>query len=352
MIPQEKNEAVARGLREAFGVTAFDDISRMTGGRTASLVFRIVVRGSPYLLKIITREEDQARHYTNMRAAAAGVAPRVWYTNVKDRISITDFVRAEPLAMAEARVRLPAVLRTLHALPPFDRSPFNTSCTFLLHKGPALDGYLQKFQEANILPTAECEEWFARYAELTAVYPLDDGAMVASHNDLFKPDNILFDGERVWLVDWEAAFLNDRYADLAVVAQQVVTGEEEERVFLQEYFGTAPDDYQLARFHLMQQIAHLFYAMVFLHLGAVGGPIDWGAPLPAFGEYQRRRWQGDAVPLADREEKAVYGRTHWERFKHNVRHARYGEALRIVADRACGGGVAQGCVSGSTQAAE
>jgi hypothetical protein len=73
-----------------------------------------------------------------------------------------------------------------------------------------LDGFLQKFQTANILPKAESEEFFARYAQVASVYPHDDPEMVSSHNDVFKPDNILFDGHRVWLVDWEAAFLNDR----------------------------------------------------------------------------------------------------------------------------------------------
>src|SRR5580658_3469877 len=225
MIPQEKSEAVARGLREAFGVTEFEDISRITRGQTPSLVFRIVVRGSPYLLKIITRTEDPTRHYTSMKAAAeAGVAPHVWYTDIENRISITDFVEPAPLPVSDALVRLPALLRTLHALPPFGRAPFNTTCTFLLNKGPglttgpALDGYLRKFQAANLLPQAESEEFFARYAELAAVYPYDDSEMVSSHNDLFKPDNIIFDGQRIWLVDWEAAFLNDRYADLAAVA--------------------------------------------------------------------------------------------------------------------------------------
>ena len=116
---------MTRGLREAFGVTEFEDISRITRGHTSSLVFRIIVRGSPYLLKIITRTEDPTRHYTSMKAAAeAGLAPHVWYTNIEDRISITDFVEAEPLPVSEALVRLPALLRTLHALPPFEQSSF------------------------------------------------------------------------------------------------------------------------------------------------------------------------------------------------------------------------------------
>jgi aminoglycoside phosphotransferase (APT) family kinase protein len=338
-IPQEKIEAVTRGLREAFGVTEFEDISRITRGQTPSLVFRIIVRGSPYLLKIITRTEDPTRHYTSMKAAAeAGVAPRVRYTNIKHKISITDFVEPQPLPASEALVRLPALLRTLHALPPFGRAPFNTTCTFLLNKGPglttgpALDAYLRKFQDANILPQAESEEFLARYADLAAVYPYDDSEMVSSHNDLFKPDNILFDGQRVWLADWEAAFLNDRFADLAVVANQVVANDNEEKVYLQQYFGAAPDRYQLARFHLMQQIAHLFYTMAFLLLGSSGKPVDWSATVPEFRDYHRRMWAGE-IDLADKEVKIVYGKVHWRRLLQNVRQARYNEALRIVADR-------------------
>jgi hypothetical protein len=55
MIPQEKSAAVLRGLREAFGVTAIEDIRRMTKGLSSDLLFRIVVQGSPFLLRIMTR---------------------------------------------------------------------------------------------------------------------------------------------------------------------------------------------------------------------------------------------------------------------------------------------------------
>jgi thiamine kinase-like enzyme len=134
------------------------------------------------------------------------------------------------------------------------------------------------------------------------------------------------------LVDWEAAFLNDRYVDLAAVANQVVTNDEEEKTYLQEYFGAAPDEYQLARFHLMQQITHLFYTMAFLFQGSSGKPIDWGGPVPEFRDYHRRMWAGD-VDLSDKDVKIVYARVNWERLLHNVRQARYNEALRIVSDR-------------------
>jgi hypothetical protein len=203
---------------------------------------------------------------------------------------------------------------------------------FLINPGTALDGFMQRFQTADVLPGGASEELLARYAQLAAAYPRHDGQMVSSHNDLFKPDNILFDGQRVWLVDWEAAFLNDRYADLAVFANLVVTNDAEERVYLEEYFGQPPDRYQLARFFLMQQVAHIFYAMAFLLIGSSGKQINLSEKAPDFREFHRRIWAGE-VNLADNQMKIAYGRVHGERLLQNMRQARFNEAVRIVSDR-------------------
>ncbi|HYL35204.1 MAG TPA: phosphotransferase [Bryobacteraceae bacterium] len=335
MIPEEKSAAVTRGLHEAFGVTGFEDIRKLTSRPTSNLVFRIVVRGSPFLLKIATRKGDPARSFTCMRAAAeAGLAPHVWYTSVEDRVAITDFVEAAPFPVTDALVRIPTALRTLHALPPFPGVPnhLNTTCMFLINKGTAVDEFIRKFRAANVLSEGETEELLSLYAQLAAVYPRHDPDMVSSHNDLFKPDNILFDGHRVWLVDWEAAFLNDRYADLAVVANMVVSNDAEERAYLHEYFGQPPDQYQRARFFLMRQVAHIFYALGFLWLGSSGTPLSRPQNVPKFRDFHRRIWAGE-VDLADNETKIVYGSIHREQVLQNTQQPRFEEALRIVSDR-------------------
>jgi hypothetical protein len=131
-------------------------------------------------------------------------------------------------------------------------------------------------------------------------------------------------------VDWEAASRNDRYADLAVAANMLVANEAEEKLYLQEYFGAPPDAYQLARFFLMQQVAHMFYATAFLLMSSAGQPIDWSEPVPEFHDFHRRFWAGE-VNLQDKNTKMIYGRVHWERLWANMRQARYKEALRIVA---------------------
>jgi hypothetical protein len=326
MIPSEKNAAVKRGLSEAFGVTEVEDTQRMTRGLSSDLVFRIVVKGAPYLLRVMTRideRKDPVRIFACMKAAAeAGLAPRLWHTNMEDGISIMDFVEAAPFPVQEALVRIPAVLKRLHALPRFPKT-FN----FVT----AHNGFIWRLRGANLLPKGEVEEAFERYAQLCAVYPRVDSNMVSSHMDL-KPENILFDGKRVWLVDWDAAFVNDRYFDLAVVANFVVTDDAEEKAYLCEYFGQSADEYQRARFFLMRQVLHMMSAAVFLLLASAGKVVEPGEKLPAFREFHERIWAGE-VNLADNAMKNVYGLVHWRQLVENMRHERFEEALRIVSEK-------------------
>lgn len=333
MIPEEKMAAVTRALNDAFGVTAFDHIRDLTERPGSNRAYRMVVRGSTYLLRINTRPGDMKRQIDCMHAAAeAGLAPRVRYASAEDRISVTDFVETVPFLAADALRRVPATLRTLHALKPFPQAPFNTTCTLLLSEGPALHGFLQKVRASNILPEQDLEKLLAQYKRLAAACSSLEPAPAPSHNDLFKPDNILFDGRRVWLVDWEAAFQNDRYADLAVVANMLVTNQSEEQIYLQEYFGAPPEKYQVCRFYLMQQLAHMFYAMVFLAGSSANNPTGLDEPVPTYHDFQRSFWARKAN-LADDYSKTLYARVHWQQLRYNLRQPKFAEALRVIANR-------------------
>ena len=326
MIPQEKSEAVSRGLREAFGTTAIEDICRMAKGLSSDLVFRITVKGSPFLLRIMTRMDernDPVRVFTCMKAAAkAGLAPRVLYSNTEDGIAIIEWIEAVPFPAAQALVQLPATMRRLHVLPPFPKA-FNyvTAHNF----------FIWRLRKSGLLSDGEIEEVFHRYQQICATYPRLDADLVSCHMDL-KPENILFDGRRVWLVDWQAAFVNDRYFDLAIVANFVVTSDVDERIYLEEYFGQPPDEYHLARFFLMRQVMHMLSAAVFLLLGSAGKPIRQNENPRSFREFHERIWAGK-IDLADNDQKIVYGMVHWEQLLQNVRQPRFDEAIRIVSER-------------------
>jgi thiamine kinase-like enzyme len=325
MIPEDKKPLVERALREAFGVTEFEDIRQLTAGLSSALIFRIVVKGQPYLLRVIMRMDaiaDPTRQIACMRAGEeAGIAPRIWYTSVEDRVIITDFVNAKPFAKAEALARVPATIRKLHALPPFPRT---------VNYLDAMDRFIENFRVANILPDSETDDAFELYTQVREVYPRIEADMVSSHNDL-KPENVLFDGERVWLADWEAAFLNDRYLDLAVVGNFVATNETEEKNLLRGYFGAEPTDYQLARFYLMRQILHMSYAAVFCLMRAAVKPVDAGTKVRDYRDFHDRVWVGE-ISLAGNDERVEYARAHLKQALLEMHATRFEEALRIVRD--------------------
>lgn len=324
MIPETKGNAVQHALKIAFGVSEFEDIGKITIGLSPDLVFRIVVQGKPYLLRIVTRNGvycDPPHYFACMKTAAdTGIAPHIWYMSTEDRILITDFIEARDFPISEARVKLSALLRHLHSLPPFP-----PRVNYL----DAGDGWTKKFQAAQILPESMTGELFQLYSKVINVYPRNSDDLVSCHNDL-KPENIIFDGDRAWLVDWEAAFLNDRYVDLGVIANFVVMSDDDEKDYLRNYFGEEANEYQRARFFLMRQVLHMNYFTLFMLLGSAGKPVDLNMIKPGFREFHDGMWAGE-IDLSDNKAKLQYAWAHMEQLVRNLRMKRLEDSLEIVS---------------------
>ena len=253
--------AVARGLTAAFGVAEPDSIVALGGGLSGAGVFRIRVGGIAYLLRLDQARDgfrDPQRAYACMRIAAAGLlAPRVRYADAEDGVAIMDFIEERPLSLEycgtpdQLVVEAAQTVRALHAGPPFPP---------LVDYLDGIDALVAQFQARGLVAPAAMAELLDRYRELRARYRTDPADLVASHNDL-NPRNILYDGSRLWLVDWESAFLADRYVDLACIANLFARTPAQEDLLLATYFGAA-DATRRARLQVMRQVNHLFYGLV------------------------------------------------------------------------------------------
>jgi len=326
MIPDDKKAAVQRALQTAFGVIEFEDISLLTEGLSSALIFKIVVAGKPYLLRIITRTDaisDPTNWFGCMQMAAdAGIAPHVWYTSIEDRICITDFIEKKPFPVNKAREKVPALLKRLHALPPFLNR---------VNYIDAINNFIGKLLERKTLPEEILTDLSEIYSKITNIYPRNSSDQVSCHNDL-KPENMLFDGDSLWLVDWEAAFLNDRYFDLAIVANFVVMNEDDEKEYLKGYFGENVNEYHLARFFLMRQLLHISYFAAFMLFGgAPGSQVELTLPKPDFREFNDGVWAGE-ISLANFGERQQYAWAHLARLKENLQQRRFHDSLAIVSN--------------------
>ena len=317
---------MTRALQAAFGVNEYEDICPLTGGLSSAMAFKIVVRKNPYLLKILRTEviSDPRNEFACMQTAAeAGIAPRIWYAAVEDRLLITDFVEAKPYPDDLAYL-IASTIRRLHSLPHFPSPKMGNYFT-------TMDGLVRQFQAAHLVPESATAELFRRFGELLRVYPQNDTDQVSSHNDL-KPQNIRFDGEHLWLVDWESTFLNDRYVDLAIAANFFVKDEAQEEGYLRVYFGDSAGEYRRARFYLVRQALSMFYAALLL-LEAARAGLTFAADItvPNFREYHQNLIL-DKVDMMSTESKLQYGMLHLREAQQAMRTQRFEDAVARVSN--------------------
>jgi hypothetical protein len=96
---------------------------------------------------------------------------------------------------------------------------------------------------------------------IATAYPWLLGPRVSSHNDP-NPRNIIFDGERLWLVDWETAYRNDPMVDVAILVDNLASSSELETILLRAWLGREPDRHEQARLTLMRPLTRLYYGLI------------------------------------------------------------------------------------------
>jgi len=323
LIQEPKREAVARALRRAFAIDDVEDCSPLTGGLTEACVYRIVVNGTQYVLRVSPDEAKFSRQLPFVQAASeAGLAPCIRDPRPQDGILITEFIEKKPFP-EDIRPRMAEVIRSVHSLPRFN----STRCSFL----DLTAGDVVCLLASELLPENMAHEFSTGYQRLAQIYPRDVSSWVVSHHDL-KPHNILFDGDRVWLIDWDEASVDDLYNDLAVVANNfLVEDQVTEEKYLRDYFGEPAGRYRASRFYLMRQLVHVANVALFMPWAArkswLPGPDFQG---PDYCEFHRRLIANEA-DLNSPDVQLEYAKVHLHRVLCNMRTPKFGDALACVA---------------------
>lgn len=175
-----------RNYRVRFG--GRDHVVRICGAETS-------------LLGIDRRAEQAAA----TAAHEAGIGPEVTAFLAEDECLVTAFVVArslEPASVQEDIARVAAALRSIHHARPVHAtfSPFRVG---------------ERYRELTLERGGElaeaCDDATAVAKRIEAALPPFKPALC--HNDLL-PANLLDDGERLWIIDWEYAAMGDPFFDL------------------------------------------------------------------------------------------------------------------------------------------
>jgi aminoglycoside phosphotransferase (APT) family kinase protein len=283
-IPQDRRDRARSALAAAFGRSPVTVLQPITVGASA-LSYRIEVAGRPYLLRLESFRRDEVRDphrsYVCMQAAVeAGIAPAVHHADAAAGVVISDFVRERALSDypsgTQGLVRdLGRLVARLQAVPAFPA----------VSDYPAMIGYLLgRLLDSGLFAPGLLDRHQKGFERIRAAYPWDAAALVSSHNDA-NPSNVLFDGERLWLIDWETAYRNDPLADVATLGAFYARTPELETLLLRSWLGREPDRMLLARLGLMRLLVRMFYGCAASlnaanASGAVVPETDLSAPTP------------------------------------------------------------------------
>jgi aminoglycoside phosphotransferase (APT) family kinase protein len=213
-------------------------------------------------------------------AAEAGIAPQIRYIDEAARVAVIDFIAQQSLqtypggvnALAQALGGLLARVQATPAFPAFVDYPVIVARLFA------------HVRRTGIFAAGLLDPHVERLALLHQAYDAGLTSLVSSHNDAI-PSNILFDGKRLWMIDWESAYRNDPLVDVAIVLDGLMRAPELEAVLLQAWLGRAPDEALRARLELVRALTRLYYAGVALSASAaalwVAGDTDLSAPTVA-----------------------------------------------------------------------
>lgn len=329
LIPGSRLPAVETALLQTFGSNAAERIEFLSGGLSGSAVYKLTLGDRPYVLKL---DAPSAHHSPALaRASGAGIAPRLYFQDASVGITITEFIESLPLRSAFTPEKLVSELaktiRSIHTLSWHQQSPFLSPDLQQTIAG-MIDGFLQ----SKVLTGPVVQECFAHYAAIDRSYPWNDPDKVFSHNDI-NPNNLLCDGARLWVIDWDSAYLNDRYVDLATCANFFVQNREQEAEFLRVYFDGEVDEYKTARFYIMRQMSRIIYCILLVQVAARSKPATHaldqeveGNTLEAFGALMA----AGKLSMAGYEGQLMYGKAQMNEAVREMRSPRFAEALGRV----------------------
>lgn len=209
---------------------------------------RHVVRfGKDYPFHHVFREREVM---TARAAHAAGFAPAV--RHAEPGILVTEFLGAKTYLAEDVRAnlgRVAALMRAFHREMPNHVS----GAGFMFWVFHVIRDYARTLEEGGSRKRSDLPRLLTLADELERAQKLLP--IVFGHNDLL-PANILDDGNRLWLIDFEYAGFNTAMFDLAGAASNAGMSDEESFAFLTAYFMKEPDE-AIRRSHAAMQCASL-----------------------------------------------------------------------------------------------
>jgi thiamine kinase-like enzyme len=264
-------------------------VSKLSGGLT-NRNYRVVTPDGDFVARIAADGTelltiDRECEYRNAAAAAAaGAAPPVFEYRPQDRLLVIGYVEGRTLnnndvAAADNIPRIAQACRRLHSGPRFGNDFDMFAIQQRYYQAATSRGFRIPAGYDDLLPQVRAAQG-ALAATATATVPC--------HNDLL-PANLIDDGDRIWLIDYELSGNNDACFELGNIAAEAQLPPDALTDLVTAYYGK-PRWSKIARARLLGGLVGMYGWALWGAIQHAVSPIDFD-----FWSWAMERFDGAAA---------------------------------------------------------
>jgi thiamine kinase-like enzyme len=261
-VKSEQVDPIMDAFKKLFN-DKINELSLVTNGRGTSKIFKFSSEDNEYILRVTdsTRPAffiDTDSEILNMQLVNdLEVAPKLHLADPRTGTIIMECVRNVPLTVEMVTNKeqsetlysaLAKSLANLHKGPDFPSKPINIFRDIEVRSKEAEASRIPQIAHKVLSSIMNVEKVMEKH-QTTA----------PCHRDLHS-NNVLYNGKRIYLIDWELGTNSDPISDLGFASMFFVFDPAKEEFFLEKYFGKAPTPEQKAYFFLMKQVCICCYA--------------------------------------------------------------------------------------------
>lgn len=270
------------------------NIQTLPGGLTNSN-YKVVIDNETYAIRVAGKGTSQfinrpAEHHNALLMAELGINCPIYYHNNETGDQVAKYIGDKTLHIPDFHDGTHWLIETAKVISQYHNCGEELASKFdLIKEVETYDALVKSKKLVTYEPNDKCWD---KYLEIKAAYEKNPYVEKPCHNDTL-PENWVVGDDKLYLIDWEYAGMNDANFDLAALSLENSLSKEEERIFLSEYYGGNISEENYGRVVINKYLCDYLWALWSVL------QIDNGKPYDEYWPYGLNRFERALAQIND-----------------------------------------------------
>ncbi|ATW23439.1 choline kinase family protein [Candidatus Formimonas warabiya] len=277
-----------------FDEKRIQSIEPLPGGLTNSN-YKVTIDNVAYAIRVAGAGTSQfinrpAEHHNALLMADLGINCPIYYHNDVTGDQVAGYIDGKTLHIPDFHDGTHWLIETAKVIKAYHTCGQKLASKFDLIQ--EVENYAALVESKKLVTYEPNDTCWGKYLEIKAAYEKNPYEEKPCHNDTL-PENWVVGEDKLYLIDWEYAGMNDANFDLAALSLENSLSKEEENVFLSEYYGGEISEENYGRVVINKYLCDYLWALWSVL------QIDNGKPYDEYWPYGLNRFNRALAQIED-----------------------------------------------------